>query len=199
MRSSVIVAIGVAVAGLAAGQASAQTHTGAYALHIVKGVEARLLAEGYRTSYAIGDFNDDGYPDLAVGIPYATVDGKRAAGKVIVHDGAPDGFLQFTHTYSQAEYGPYDVPGRNEKGDLVGFSLAACDFDGDGDDDLAVGAPGEDRGIRTDAGAVFVGYGTSLVHRQSDRRQQRRAWLPRNHRPLRLRGISQRRPGLRAG
>jgi hypothetical protein len=55
-----------------------------------------------------------------------------------------------------------DVPsieGGAEGGDLFGDALAAGDFDGDGRDDLAIGAPTEDVGNIQNAGAVNVIYG----------------------------------------
>ena len=52
------------------------------------------------------------------------------------------------------------LPGAAEAGDLVGSSLAAGDFDGDGCADLAIGAPGEDLGRRTDAGEVTLVFGS---------------------------------------
>ena len=45
---------------------------------------------------------------------------------------------------------------------MFGFSLATGDFNGDGDDDLAVGVPHENIGSLIDAGAVQVLYG--LAH-----------------------------------
>ena len=44
--------------------------------------------------------------------------------------------------------------GRNEAGDQLGWSLAAGDFDGNGTDDLAAGAPGE--APRSDPRSGFV-------------------------------------------
>jgi hypothetical protein len=46
-----------------------------------------------------------------------------------------------------------------ELDDFFGWSLAAADFDGNGADDLAIGAPYEDLGARTDTGMVTVLYG----------------------------------------
>ena len=51
--------------------------------------------------------------------------------------------------------------GANEKNDEFGTSLAAGDFNGDGKDDLAVGAPGESPGSDPKSGFIFVYNGKS--------------------------------------
>jgi hypothetical protein len=143
-------------------------------LGITRDIRGRLMSAGMRTAYAIGDFDGNGVNDLAIGIPYATVANQRAAGKVVVIYGDASGLLTpgrptpSTITYSSgAPLGPRRIPGFNLSGDLTGFSLAAGDFNRDGIDDLAVGAPGADvldihdaNQIRLrDVGAVFVGHG----------------------------------------
>jgi hypothetical protein len=100
-------------------------------------------------SIAVGDFNGDGRLDTATGAPW------REAGMVIVRQstGATGFLLYYARLSSQ------DVTGR----DKYGWSLAAGDFNGDGMDDLAVGAPGRDVGGVADAGEVFVMYGTRVL------------------------------------
>lgn len=49
------------------------------------------------------DFNGDGYADIAVGMPNATVDGKAKAGYVSVIYGGPQSPYQSTGVISQAE------------------------------------------------------------------------------------------------
>ena len=102
------------------------------------------------SSLAAGDFGAG--PDIAMGAPGATVGGDPEAGLVdfLLDPGAisPD---------------TTEIQGTAEPGDSWGSSLAAGDFDGDGHDDLAVGAPREDLtpsgGV--DAGLVNVIYGSS--------------------------------------
>ena len=109
-------------------------------------------------SLAAGDFDGDGYDDLAVGVPYEDLGSIRDAGAVTVIYGSPGGLIAAgNQTWHQDSPGIED---HAEGDDRFGSSLAAGDFDGDGYDDLAVGVPGEDVSIVEDAGAVNVLYGT---------------------------------------
>jgi len=88
---------------------------------------------------AFGDFNGDGFDDLAVGTP-GTNDG---AG--IIHVFYSNGSvlaLLGQQGFGQANAGGA-ADGGPEVGDQFGAALAAGDFDQDGFDDLAVGSPGE--------------------------------------------------------
>jgi hypothetical protein len=89
----------------------------------------------FGTALAVGDFDDDGYQDLAVGAPGVASD----AGAVYIIGGSSTGLvLTAAQWLDQSEAG-----GGVEAGDYFGASLAAGDFDGDGHDDLAVGTPYE--------------------------------------------------------
>ncbi|WAU82019.1 FG-GAP and VCBS repeat-containing protein [Streptomyces sp. Qhu-G9] len=86
------------------------------------------------------DFNGDGYADIAVGMPNATVNGKAKAGYISVIYGGPQSPSQSTGVISQAEAG---IPGTPEAGDRFGSSVAPADVNGDGVFELVVGASGE--------------------------------------------------------
>lgn len=82
--------------------------------------------EAFGWALASGDFDGDGYADLAVGVR----NDEMWSGSVNVLYGSRTGLTAARNIL---------LPGRAEA--LYGFSLAAGDFDGDGRDDLAVGAP----------------------------------------------------------
>lgn len=103
------------------------------------------------------DFNGDGYADLAVGVPDASVGGKAKAGYVNVVWGGPKGLREAGNV--RVTQSTKNVPGTPEAGDRFGAAVAVTDVDNDGYADLAIGAPGEDIDGRTDTGGVTVVYG----------------------------------------
>ena len=113
----------------------------------------------FGAAVAVGDFNGDGFDDLAVSAPFADVSGFADAGSVHVIYGSEDGLRankdQRWHQNSEG------VEDDNEFGDQFGMSLASGDFDGNGRDDLAIGVPFEDIDDIFDAGRVHILYGTS--------------------------------------
>ncbi|MCI0727775.1 MAG: VCBS repeat-containing protein, partial [Chloroflexi bacterium] len=110
-------------------------------------------------SLAVGDFNGDGYADLASGVPGEDVGADIDAGAVNILYGTAGGLsADGDQRWHQGSAG---IEGSAEANDLFGHSLAAGDFNGDGYADLAIGVPGEDVGDSIDAGAVNVLYGTA--------------------------------------
>jgi hypothetical protein len=115
-------------------------------------------SDWFGASLAAGDFNGDGYADLAVGAPYEDVGALVDVGEVYVISGSAFG-LSSGKVFSQDTYRVRDI---GESGDTFGAALAAGDFDGDTRDDLAIGVPGEDIFATVDAGAVQILYGSAL-------------------------------------
>jgi hypothetical protein len=109
---------------------------------------------------ARGDFNEDGYADLAIGIPGEDIDGLIDAGAVQVLFGSPNGLIAAgNQIWWQGTPG---MLGQAEADDQFGKVLAVGKFNFDEIADLAVGAPGEDLVANTvaNAGAVNVIFGS---------------------------------------
>lgn len=123
------------------------------AMSAIESLENRTLLTA-----VFGDFNGDGFDDLAVGTPGEDIGSDVDAGAVNVIYGTSSGLSssgdQIWHQDSDG------IDWRAEDGDKFGSALAAGDFNGDGIVDLAIGVPGESVGDIKEAGAVFVLYGT---------------------------------------
>ncbi|MEV0648251.1 FG-GAP-like repeat-containing protein [Phytomonospora sp. NPDC050363] len=106
-----------------------------------------------------GDFNGDGYADLAVANPgERDAAGVAFGGAVWIFHGGPGGLdIKAPQHFNQDTEG---VPGTMTGHDMFGDDLAAGDLNGDGWDDLAVGAPGEKVDGFGYAGSVTVLYGS---------------------------------------
>jgi FG-GAP repeat len=138
--------------GLNGGRASALFHQD------VAGIGSSVETfDLFGASLAIGDFNDSGVSDLAVGAPGETVGTVDAAGAAHVLFGRTTGV-----SGASSQIFTQDTPGVGsdpEVGDFFGDALGAGDFDDDGFADLAIGADGESVGAIFGAGAINVLYG----------------------------------------
>lgn len=111
------------------------------------------LATGEATSnffgveLAAGDFDNDGYADLAVGASGYSSD----TGRVTIYHGGSSGL---SSTPAQTLTG--------SSNSSFGKALATGDVDNDGYDDLAIGAPGYNPGSASGTGAVYVHHGSAL-------------------------------------
>ncbi|MGD8598686.1 MAG: FG-GAP repeat protein [Anaerolineae bacterium] len=115
--------------------------------------------EFFGAALAAGDFDGDGYGDLAVGVPRENVDTAEDAGAVNVLYGTQQGLTASgSQLWHQGDAGLGDSA---EPWDQFGATLATGDFDGDGRDDLAIGIPSEDDDFHHNSGLVTILYGTS--------------------------------------
>jgi len=108
----------------------------------------------------MGDFNGDGYQDMAVGAALEDLGSGNSikdAGAVNVIYGSAAGLTATgNQLWTQDSAGILD---QAEAADLFGGALTVGDFNGDGVSDLAVAAPLENIGAAADSGAVNIIYG----------------------------------------
>lgn len=118
---------------------------------------SKTLADRWRgglgPNAVIGDFDKDGYGDIAIGQP----DRDHGKGAVTIWRGTSSG-PSGSKTFTQATAG---VSGTPEADDNFGYAISAADADGDGYADLAVGVPHEDVSGRRDQGGVHLFRGGS--------------------------------------
>jgi FG-GAP repeat len=151
------------------------------AINVLSGSAARLTATGNQQFFqgsggvigvaedgdafgfalAGGDFNTNGFDDLAIGAIGEDIGAIQDAGAVNVLYGSaarltPAGNQQFFQ-------GSGGLVGVAEEGDFVGAALNTGDYDNDSFADLAIGAPFEDIGIILDAGAINVLSGSAAT------------------------------------
>lgn len=115
---------------------------------------------------ATGDFNGDGTEDLAVGVPTEGLSGVPSRGVVHIAYGSANG-LSTTGAHTLGHQSSGTLPSFEEA--AFGRALASGDFNGDGYDDLAVGAPFDDFSVDfgtgfeslLDAGSVEVLFGSA--------------------------------------
>jgi hypothetical protein len=126
----------------------------------LEGVPGPALAGQYfGGAIATGDFNGDVYDDVAIaGVGYDYNGTNPGAGAVWVLRGTsgqvtPYGSVMLTRSTP-------NVAGVPDANDAFGIGLAVGDFDGDGREDLAIGAYGQQVG-GVAAGAVHVLFGCS--------------------------------------
>ena len=121
-----------------------------------------IPSDGFGSSLAAGNFNNDGYDDLAIGIPNKD----NGRGQVMVMYGGAEGLA----AAGSQVWDQNTLQDTRESDDRFGSALAAGDFDADGYADLAIGVPGEDfpdaasnclNGVCTNAGVVNLIYGSA--------------------------------------
>jgi hypothetical protein len=106
--------------------------------------------QGFGHQMIMADFDGDSHPDVAVGVPFAVVQGLANAGRVEVYRGP-------TLLTSQM----VNAPDPSVSG-FLGDYLATGDVDGDNIEDLIVGAPRKKLGGLIAMGRVYLFSGSNL-------------------------------------
>nr|MBW4677837.1 FG-GAP repeat protein [Desmonostoc geniculatum HA4340-LM1] len=106
-----------------------------------------------------GDFNGDGIDDLIIGASGASPNSQFGAGSSYVVFGRSSGFGAGFNLSSLDGSDGFVINGINSS-DLLGFSVSSAgDINGDGFDDLIIGAPGADPNSQSGAGSSYVVFG----------------------------------------
>jgi hypothetical protein len=155
-------------------------NSGAGAVHVLFGSAAGLTAAGsqlwtqdsagvagtakpgdeFGASLAGGDFDNDGFDDLAIGVQSDVVAGGQRGGAVQVLYGSAAGLAaEGSQHFDQNDPG---MPGDGLTDDLFGWMVAVGDFDHDGYADLAIAAIGDDSPQAIYAGSVTVLRGSAV-------------------------------------
>jgi hypothetical protein len=141
------------------------------------------VSDAFGRTLASGDFDGDGYDDLAVASPGEDIQLGPAtaadAGMVQLFFGTPGGLIASAE--SPLVQGESVTPESSEPNDRFGEALAAGDLDDRPGDELVIGAPSEDIGGDDRAGAITILYsspGTPLGSTKAEVWNQDQARLP---------------------
>jgi disulfide bond formation protein DsbB len=142
------------------GSGSGITAAGSQVWHQnIPGIEGDPLANGYfGVSLEWGDFDQDGFSDLTIGIPNQVVGRIYTGGIQVLYGSATGLTLARSQFWSQESPG---ISGVAEWNEFFGWIQKTADFNGDGYTDIAVSAFGDKVSGAQNAGAINVLYGSA--------------------------------------
>ncbi len=117
----------------------------------------RLIGDKFASAVSsVGDINGDGYDDFAIGAPRAEPNVEDSGATYVVF-GKASGFSRTIDLSELDGSDGFRIDGESA-GDLSGFSVSASDFNGDGYDDIIIGAHQADSN-GPNSGSTYVVFG----------------------------------------
>ena len=128
----------------------------------IDGENASSAGGAIGRSVSLGDINGDGIDDIAIGASSTDSNGNIWAGTTYVVFGKDDDAFAATMNLSELDgSNGFRIDGESGS-DLSGYSISlAGDFNGDGIDDLIIGAYGADSNGKYQNGASYVVFGNN--------------------------------------
>jgi|GEM_PF-610308 len=114
-----------------------------------------------RSVSSIGDINGDGIDDLIIGASLADANGNSGAGESYVVFGSSNSFSASLDLWSLDGTNGFILNGINANDNSGRFVNSAGDINGDGLDDLIIGAPDADSNGNSNSGQSYVVFGSS--------------------------------------
>ena len=125
---------------------------------ILKGIDANDLS-GFSVSSA-GDVNGDGYDDLIIGARYADPNGESSGETYVVYGGISAPGTAGVLALSALNGANGFILNGIDQSDRSGISVSSAgDVNGDGYDDLIIGASSADPNGNSEAGETYLIYG----------------------------------------
>jgi uncharacterized protein with PIN domain len=127
---------------------------------VINGINERDFSGSVSSA---GDVNSDGFDDIIIGTAVADPNGQESAGESYLVFGKASGFDASLNLFDLNGTNGFVINGINED-DGAGTSVSgAGDVNGDGFDDLTVGAPGADPNGQSFAGESYVIFGRDFT------------------------------------
>ena len=134
--------------------------------------DASEVNDRWGSAITSGDFNNDGFHDLAIGSPGENYGFQPSVGALTIIYGEEEGLN--TRNAKRFHQNTPNIPDRNEENDEWGSVLTSGDFNQDSIDDLIIGTPNESSGSKQMTGSVTVMYGSpeGITSQKSQRLHQ---------------------------